>query len=233
MLQNIIGQVKSGFDIDEIVNGGKIFLVRLGKGRFGSHVSALLVNSLVSRFKLAIMKRGMLPPAERKDFFLYVDEAHNLPGENFSELLSEARKFRMSLVLATQYCAQLGGKPSAQGNPGGDLLSAIIGNVGTTVVYRLGTEDARVMSPLFYPYFSSLDIVGLPNFNGYARVLLDAETRPPFSFRADRNRFTRDGEHATRLRFHSSVKFGTPVDMVEAEISGRRRRYMIDDDEKA
>lgn len=231
MLRNIIGQTKNSFDIDEIVNGGKVFLVRLGKGRFGSNVSALLVNSLVSRFKLAIMKRGMMPPAERKDFFLYVDEAHNLPGENFSELLSEARKYRMSLVLATQYCAQLGGRPSVQGSPGGDLLSAVFGNVGTTVVYRLGPDDARVMSPQFYPYFSPLDIVGLPNFNGYARVLLDAETRPPFSFRADRNRFPRDDEHAARLRSHSRVKYGSPADLVEADIADRRKRFMIDDDE--
>jgi len=88
-------------------------LINLGKGRFGATISALLANQIVSRFKLAAMRRGDMSPREIEDFLLYVDECHNWPAENFMELLSEARKYRMGLILATQYTAQLekkGGK---------------------------------------------------------------------------------------------------------------------------
>lgn len=218
-LQRIIGQPKNSFDFDDIMNQGKIFLVRLGKGRFGAPVAALLTNLLVSRFKLAAMKRGAMAPEDRRDFFLYVDEAHNLPGDNFAELLSEARKYRMSLTLATQYCAQLAG-----GTPKSDLLSAVIGNVGTTVAFRLGATDAEAMAPVFYPHFTPLDIIGLPNFHGYARMLSDQETTPPFSFRGDRHDFPRSQKLAMHLTAGSRLKFGEDATVLDAESASRRKQ---------
>jgi DNA helicase HerA-like ATPase len=178
-LRRIVGQEKTSFDFNEIMNKGKILLVKLGKGRFGATVSALLANQIVTRFKLAAMKRGDMPHKDRRDFFLYVDECHNLPSENFMELLSEARKFRMGLVLATQYTAQLGSASQKENN----FLSAILGNVGTILIFRLGQEDAVKLSPALHPSFSSLDIVGLPNWQGYARLQMSNEPTPPFSFR--------------------------------------------------
>ena len=220
-LKRIIGQEKTAFDFDDIVNSGKIFLVKLGKGRFGSVVSALLTNMFVSRFRLAAMKRGDLPAGERRDFILYIDEAHNLPSENLTELLSEARKFRMSLILATQYCGQIGRRGgSGEGN---DLLAAVHGNVGTTVVFRLGMEDAQEMARLLYPRFSERDIVGLPNFRGYTRILSGAESTLPFSFRAVPSEFPRDEEMAEKIRLLSRLKYGMDSGLVDTQIHRRRK----------
>ena len=98
-LRNILSQESTSFDFDDIMNSGEILIVKLNKGRFGSAVSALLANQIVSRFKNAAMKRGNMPPEERKPFSLYIDEAHAIPGDNLMPLLSEARKFKLGLVL--------------------------------------------------------------------------------------------------------------------------------------
>ncbi|MFH1673383.1 MAG: type IV secretion system DNA-binding domain-containing protein [Pseudomonadota bacterium] len=217
-LKRIIGQEKTSFDFDEIMNEGKILLVKLGKGRFGATVSALLANQIVARFKLAAMKRGDMRPEERRDFFLYVDECHNLPSENFMELLSEARKFRMGLVLATQYTAQLSSASSKENN----LLSAILGNVGTILIFRLGQEDAARLSPALNPHFSSRDITGLPNWQGYARLQMSNEATPPFSFRTQKDETPYDEKLATKVKNMSRFIYGTNYQEVDAQILRRR-----------
>ncbi len=205
----------------------KILLVNLGKGRFGPYASALLANQLVVRFKLAAMKRGEMAPDKRKEFFLYVDECHNLPSENFCELLSEARKFGMGLVLATQYTAQL--KRSGDGSM--NLLSAILGNVGTILIFRLGHEDAISMAPALYPAFSSVDIVGLPNWYGYARMQIDGQATPPFSFKTRKDPSVYRKSTARRLRSMSNRRYGTRSSQVDAQI--RKRRMVWRDTKKA
>jgi hypothetical protein len=220
-LSRIIGQEKSSFNIDEIINEGKIFLVKLGKGRFGSTVSALLANQLVTRFKLAAMKRGDMKPGCRRDFFLYVDECHTLPSDNFTELLSEARKFRLGLILTTQYTAQL--KQSAPGR--NDLLSAILGNVGTIASFRLGHEDARMIAPVLSPLFGALDIIGLSNWNGYARMQPQGEAILPFSFRSLKDDTAFDDDRAERVRQLARSRFGISADDVDAMIEKRRSIY--------
>jgi DNA helicase HerA-like ATPase len=220
-LKRIIGQQKSSLDFEDIMESGKILLVKLAKGRFGSQVSALLANMLVARFKFAAMKRGEMRKEDRREFYLYVDEAHNLPHDNFTELLAEARKYRLGLTLATQYCSQLG---NVQGR-GNDLLSAIFGNVGTMVVFRTGSGDAELLAKGFTPYFSMLDIVGLPNYHGYARMNLNAEAPLPFSFRTFRDVSETNPELGARVRTLSRLKFGTDVCIVDAEIAGRRATW--------
>ncbi len=217
-LSRIIGQEKCSFDIDGTLDGGKVFLVKLGKGRFGSTVSALLANQLVTRFRLAAMKRGDMRPADRRDFHLYVDECHALPPDNFTELLSEARKFRLGLVLATQYTAQL--KQAAQGR--NDLLSAILGNVGTIVTFRLGHEDAKMIAPVLSPVFGPLDVIGLPNWHGYARMQPRGEAVLPFSFRSLKDDSAFDDAVAERVRQLTRSRFGTPAADVDAQIETRR-----------
>ncbi len=220
-LTRILGQERTSFDFDEIINERKILLVNLGKGRFGPYASALLANQLVSRFKLAAMKRGETPPEKRKEFFLYVDECHNLPGENFCELLSEARKFGMGLVLATQYTAQL--KAPRDGNM--DLLSAILGNVGTILIFRLGHEDAISMAPALYPVFSSVDIAGLANWQGYARMQINGEATPPFSFRTRKDPSSYKKTTARRIRSISNRKYGCRASTIDAQIRRRRSTW--------
>jgi len=204
------------FDFDDIVNGGKIFLVNLSKGRFGSIVSALLMNFFLSRFKLAAMKRGGLPVEERRDFYLFIDEAHNIPGENLSILLSEARKYRLSLTLATQYCAQIG---TRIGNSDNSLLSAVLGNVGSIIMFRLGIEDAQRMSPVLYPKFTPIDVVNMPNYEGFARI--SGTSMLPFSFRTEPVKTPKDSKLKERIRNLSQEKYGRRAEDVEKMIQAR------------
>lgn len=218
ILKRILGQERTAFDFDEIMNRGKIFLVNLGKGRFGPTASALLANQLVSRFKLAAMKRGGMRASERRAFYLYLDEAHNLPSENLCELLSEARKYRLGLILATQFTGQI----SRPGSREGDLLSAILGNVGTILIFRLGQEDAIKLAPTVYPSFSTADIVGLSNWHGYCRVQVKGTAPLPFSFKTYKDTTPYDEETAFRVRALSNLKYGTDAKEVDARILKRR-----------
>lgn len=216
-LKNIVGQDETSFNFDEIMRDGKICLIKLGKGRFGSQVSGLLANMLVARFKFSAMKRGEMSMEDRRDFFLYVDEAHNLPQENFSELLAEARKYRLGLIMATQYCSQLGNVSGG----GDDLLSAIFGNVGSLITFRTGSQDADVLAKGFAPYFNCLDLQSLPNFFGYARMNLKGQSTMPFSFRTELDITPVNEELGKRIRSLSRLKYGQDARIVEASIFRR------------
>ena len=216
-LRLIIGQEKTSFDFEKVLNQRKILLVHLGKGRFGPYVSTLLANQLVSRFKNAAMKRGDIKPENREPFFLYVDECHNLPPENFQELLSEARKFKMGLVLSTQYAGQIRNALSQS-----DLLSAVFGNVGTIAAFRLGYDDATRIARLFYPSFTSDDILGLPNWEGYVRMQANGEATTPFSFRTVLDPTVYSAQTAERIRRISQEKYGCDAWSVERSIERRR-----------
>jgi hypothetical protein len=216
-LENIIGQEETAFDFDEIMAQGKIFLVKLGKGRFGSTVSALLANQLVSRFKEAAMRRGEMRPEERRDFFLYVDECSSLPMSSFTDLLSEARKYRMGLVLATQYAAQLKNE-----KPGDDLLSAILGNVGCLNIFRGGQDDAKLLMPSLFPYFNSMDIIGLPNWQGYCRLQIKNQAVAPFSFENIMDITPYDKKVARKVRDLSRQIYGCSIQDIQKKIRYRR-----------
>jgi hypothetical protein len=203
------------------MNNGKILLVKLGKGRLGGVVSSLLANHIVARFKLAAMKRGEIPPEKRRDFYLYVDECHSLPAENFMELLSEARKYRMGLILATQYTAQLMGESGSRDN----LLAAIIGNVGATITYRLGLEDAEKMSLALSPYFTYKDIIGLPNWHGIARLQVANQAVAPFSFKNIKNDASFNESIAKKIKTISRLKYGTDKNIIDAQIKKRRSSW--------
>jgi hypothetical protein len=156
---------------------------------------------------------------KRRDFYLYVDECHNLPSENFMELLAEARKYRMGLVLATQYSAQLTSGTTSMENT---LLAAILGNVGAIIFFRLGQEDAIKVEPVLAPYFSSLDIIGLPNWHGYTRIQLNNEASPPFSFRTEKEDTDFDRKRASKIRSLSRLRYGVDSKIVDQQIQRRR-----------
>ena len=218
-LKRIIGQSRTTFNIEEIMNTGKIFLIKLGKGRFGGVTSALLANMIVSRIKLAAMKRGELSPSKRREFFIYIDEAHNLPAENFMELLSEARKYRLGLVLATQYAAQL--TKSSVGTRD-NLLSALLGNVGQTIVFRLGQEDAKKMAASFEPSFAEQDIIALPNWHGYVRMQQKNNALSPFSIKTSVNKTPYHSGTADKIKTLSRLKYGMDSSVVDQAILQRR-----------
>lgn len=216
-LKNILGQEESSLNFEEIMAQGKILLVKLGKGRLGSLVSSLLANQLVAHFKHAAMKRGEMRPEERRDFYLYVDECQNLPASNFTELLSEARKYRMGLVLATQHASQL--RSMHEKN---DLLSAILGNVGCLNIFRLGQEDASLLEQSLYPYFSAMDIIGLPNWQGYCRLQVRNHAVTPFSFESVMDKTPYDHKVARKVRDLSRQKYGCDVETIKKQIEKRQ-----------
>ena len=219
-IQRIVGQEEISIDFEEVMNSGKILLMNLGKGRFGSTISSLMANQVVARFKHAAMKRGEMRPEQRQDFFLYVDECHNLPAGSFSELLSEARKYRLGLILATQYAAQL--KKEAGHQLSGNLFEAITGNVGTILIFRVGNIDAETMAPVLYPSFSKEDIIGLPNWHGYSRLQPGGQSVPPCSFAGIKDDQPFNLRTANRMRKFSREQYGTDAREVDLQIQKRR-----------
>jgi GTPase SAR1 family protein len=220
-LKRIIGQSHSSLNFESIMRDGKILLMKLGRGRFGPTISALIANQIVSRFKLAAMKRGDMPAEKRREFYLYVDECQTLPPQNFMELLSEARKYRMGIILATQYTAQL-----TEGTSGANsLLSAIIGNVGSMLIFRLGQLDAELMEQVLKPILSRQDITGLPNFQGYARIQLCNETLLPFSFGTLKDDIPFNNQKARKILKQNSEKYGMDCSEIDQQILNRYYNY--------
>jgi CxxC-x17-CxxC domain-containing protein len=175
IIRNVVGQTNSTINIFDIMNGGKIFLVNVSKGRIGEDNSALLGGMIITKIQLAAMERVRIPEDIRKDFYLYVDEFQNFVTEAFAGILSEARKYRLNLTVAHQYTAQLISDKSSA------VRDAIFGNVGTMMVFRVGADDAEFLEKEFEPEFTPQDIVNLPNYKVYTKLMIDGITSRPFS----------------------------------------------------
>ena len=175
IIRNVVGQSKSTIDIFKIMNEGKIFLVNVSKGRVGEDNSALLGGMIITKIQLAAMERVRIPEDERKDFYLYVDEFQNFATDAFANILSEARKYRLNLTVAHQYTAQLENKD------GSKVRDAVFGNVGTMIIFRVGGDDAEFLEKEFEPEFTAQDLVNLPNYNIYVKLMIDGVTSRPFS----------------------------------------------------
>lgn len=171
VMRNIVAQVKSTIDIRQIMDTEKIFIMNLSKGRVGEDSSRLLGGMLITKIQLAAMERVDIPEAERKDFFLYVDEFQNFATESFANILSEARKYHLSLIMAHQYIKQLDEH----------VADAVFGNVGTIVTFRVGAEDAEFMEKEFEPVFTANDIINLPKFHVYLKLMINGVASQPFS----------------------------------------------------
>ncbi|KKU90949.1 MAG: hypothetical protein UY23_C0005G0045 [Candidatus Jorgensenbacteria bacterium GW2011_GWA1_48_11] len=175
LIRNIVGQSQSTIDIFDIMNSSKIFLVNVSKGRIGEDNSALLGGMLITKIQLSAMERVRLPEEERVDFYLYVDEFQNFATDSFANILSEARKYRLDLILAHQYIGQLETDISTK------VRDAVFGNVGTMVVFRVGAADAEFLEKEFEPEFAIQDIVNLPNYCVYLKLMVNGVTSRPFS----------------------------------------------------
>lgn len=170
-LRNIIGQRENTFHLRGAMDGGKVLIANLSKGRIGEDNSAVLGAMLVSTIMLAATSRADVAESERRDFYLYVDEVHNFLTPAFAEMLSESRKYGLNLILAHQYLGQLDEK----------VRSAIFGNAGTIVSFRTGAEDAQFFAREFQPIFDVYDLIGLPNYSIYLKLMIDGATSKPFS----------------------------------------------------
>ncbi len=175
IIRNVVGQQKSTINIFDMMNEGKIFLVNVSKGRIGEDNSALLGGMIITKIQLAAMERVRIPEDERKDFYLYVDEFQNFVTDAFASILSEARKYRLNLTVAHQYTAQLVSDKSTA------VRDAVFGNVGTMIVFRVGSDDAEFLEKEFEPEFTPSDIVNLPNYKIYLKLMIDGITSRPFS----------------------------------------------------
>jgi Type IV secretion-system coupling protein DNA-binding domain len=174
LIRNIIGQPKSSFDIRELMDNKKILLINLSKGLVGDVNMRLLGSMTTTRIFLAAMSRAELAPQELKQappFYFYVDEFQNFANETFAEILSEARKYNLNLVMAHQYVEQMED----------EVKAAVFGNVGTTVSYRVGPFDAEVLETIFLPKFTKEDLVNLGQYQMYLTLMIDGVGSPPFS----------------------------------------------------
>jgi len=171
LMRNVIGQVKSSIDIRDIMDNGKILIMNLSKGRIGEDNSALLGAMMITKIQLAAMSRVDVPEKERRDFYLYIDEFQNFSTDSFASILSEARKYRLNLILAHQYIEQLSEK----------VKPAVFGNVGTMVVFRVGAADAEELVKEFTPTFVEEDLVNLPKYEMYLKLMIDGISSSPFS----------------------------------------------------
>jgi len=175
VIRHIVGQPKSTIDMREIMDNKKILIVNLSKGRIGEDAMRLLGGMLVTKIQLAAMGRVEIPEADRKDFYLYVDEFQNFATESFANILSEARKYKLCLILAHQYINQL----VFDGNT--TVRDAVFGNVGTMVSFRVGAEDAEHLEKEFEPVFLINDIVNLAKYHFYLKLMIDGIAGDAFS----------------------------------------------------
>lgn len=170
-LRNIVGQRTSSFTLREAMDDGKILIANLSKGRIGEDNCSVLGAMLVTEIQLAALSRASIPEDKRRAFYLYIDEAHNFLTTSFADMLSESRKFGLNLTISTQYSLKLDE----------EIRSAIFGNVGTLVSFRVGTEDAEILAKEFYPVFRESDLLNLSNYNIYLKLMIDGVTSTPFS----------------------------------------------------
>ncbi len=212
MMRNIIGQSKSSFNLRDIMDNNKILLVNLSKGRTGELNSKLLGMIFVMKFQAAAMSRANVPESERKDFCLYVDEFQNFSTDSFATILSEARKFRLNLIVANQFTTQLTE----------EIRDAVFGNVGSIASFRVGSDaDADSLSKKFSPVFDRDDILRVPNYNTITQILVGGIPTQPFSMNTLPPLGNPNPQLGQALSQLSAAKFGRPKAIVEAEIFGR------------
>ncbi len=214
MMRNIIGQQRSALDFRDVMDNRKILLVNLSKGKIGDLNANLLGLIIVSKLQMAVMRRADMQKAERKDFFLYIDEFQNFITPSIATILSEARKYRISLTVAHQYMAQLAPKGDTE------IRDAVLGNVGTMLIGRIGIEDADVLSKEFAPVFSPMDLVNVEAFTWNTKMLVDNTAARPFTLSGPPP-LKGDLRMATALKQLSRLKYGRDRLLVEDEIMER------------
>ena len=220
MIRNIVGQPHSSFNFRQIMDEGKILLVNLSKGRVGEMNAKLLGLIIVSKLQMAALSRADIRESERKDFYLYVDEFQNFITDAFESILSEARKYRLNLIIAHQYLAQLEQGAGAQGAGSKSLRDAVFGNAGTMVTFRIGVEDAEAMAKEMAPTFNEFDLVNVERYNGFIKLMINGTASKPFNMAtyALPKPTDRQKEIAEAIRQLSRLKYGRPRAEVEAEV---------------
>ena len=221
MMRPIIGQQKSSFNLRDVMDRKKILLVDLSKGQIGEMNSYLLGMILVGKILMASLSRGDLPLEERKDFYLYIDEFHNFTTDSIATILSEARKYRLNLIMAHQYIGQLVHKNETT------IKDAVFGNAGSWFAFKVGSEDAEKLVKEYEPVFNQYDLINVDKYTCYAKMLVDNTPTRPFSLKplwplpgTERK------DLAIKIKALSRLKYGQDRQIIEAEIL-RRVKIMV------
>lgn len=217
LMRNIIGQSKSSFDFRKIMDEGKILIVNLSKGLVGEENAQFLGLLLVPKILSAAMSRADIKEEQRRDFFLYVDEFQNFATEDFSQILSEARKYKLNLIVGNQYISQIEER----------VRDAVFGNVGSIISFKVGVNDAQYLQNEFAPVFDQNDLVNLESINSYVKLLVNGEYPPPFSMYTHLKNSPFGGippadlQIAQTVKELSRLKNGRDIAIVETEIVQR------------
>ncbi|MBI5794336.1 type IV secretory system conjugative DNA transfer family protein [Candidatus Uhrbacteria bacterium] len=214
MMRNIIGQTRSSFDFRDVMDKKKILLVNLSKGKTGDVNAELLGLIIVSKLQMAALTRADIPEDQRHDFYLYIDEFQNFITDSIATILSEARKYRLNLIIAHQYIGQL------VKNNDTKIRDAVFGNVGTNFVARIGPEDVETLEKLYAPEFSGYDMINSDKFTWYVKMIVDNAQIKPFTLNF-KPPPKGDVELATAIKELSRLKYGRDRAIVTADLAER------------
>lgn len=213
-MRPIIGQAKSSFNFREVMDSGKILLINLSKGKIGDINASLLGMVVTGKLLMAALSRTDMTDDARRDFNLYIDEFQNFTTDSIATILSEARKYHLSLTMAHQFIAQLTD----------NIKAAVFGNVGSELVMRVGADDAEFLAKQFAPVFGERDLMNIDNFNAYAKILINGQTSKPFNLKIGTQSWAAGNKEAVpKFKEYSRLTYGMEREKIEAEIHRRLR----------
>ena len=219
-IRNIIWQPKSAFNIREMMDTQKVLLVNLSKGKIGSLNAQLLWLIFVSKINMAAMSRADMLEEDRKDFYLYVDEFQNFATETFWEILSEARKYHLALIMAHQFIAQIWWSGAKKWDKP-SIKDAVFGNAGTIQSFKIGADDAEYMEKEYAPVLSQQDIIWVANFTTYVKLNIDNSASRPFDIKTIWDNSYQNRKIAWVIKEYSRRKYGRKKKYVDMEIEAR------------
>jgi len=223
MMRNIIGQGKSAFDFRDVMDNQKILLINLAKGKTGEVNAKLLGLIIVSKIQMAAMSRADIPEDQRKDFYLYVDEFQNFVTDSFATILSEARKYRLNLIMAHQFISQLTTEKEGSSATDSRMKDAVFGNAGTIMSFRIGVEDAEIIAKEFAPVFNEFDVINIDRYNAYLKLMINGAGSRPFNIETYPKPAGANKEQAELIKNLSRLKHGKPRAEIQSEILQRTR----------
>ena len=221
MMRPIIAQQKSTINFRQVMDEGKILLVNLSKGKIGEINSKLLGLIVVGKLLMSALSRVDIPESQRRDFYLYIDEFQNFTTDSISQILAEARKYKLALTIAHQFIGQLSE----------EISKAVFGNVGSMASFRVGSEDAEFLEKQFAPVFDANDLINIDNYQCYAKLLVNNQATDPFNMKTYPPS-KGNPEIKEALKELSRYKYGRSREIVEAEIEERFKANLKNEDDK-
>ncbi len=219
IMRNTIGQPKSAFNFRQCMDEGKILLINLSKGKIGDLNTQLLGLVCVAQLQMAAMARVDTPEAQRRPFYLFVDEFQSFATDSFCSILSEARKYQLALIMAHQYIGQL--TVTKFGHTTTAIRDAVFGNAGTLVAFKIGAEDGEYMAKEFAPTLSEQDVINIANYKAYVKLSINNAPSRPFSMESIYDKSAANPKGAQIIKEYCALKYGRKKIFVDQEIEAR------------